>query len=80
MPLQNIPLKYKIVNVRSNFKVSERNKTMYETVKTVKGIAITRMKNTHGQYYVSLREGKGWKEFHTFRTIKAAVKFIEETC
>lgn len=52
---------------------------MYETVKTVKGIEIKRMIETTGAYHVNIREGKGWKEFHTFRTIKAAVKFIEET-
>ena len=52
---------------------------MYETVKTVKGIAITRMIGTHGCYHVNIREGKGWKEFHTFRTIKAAVEFINKT-
>ena len=52
---------------------------MYETVKTVKGIAITRAKGTHGFYYVNIKEGKGWKEFHTFRTIKAATEFIEKT-
>lgn len=52
---------------------------MYETVKTVKGYAITRMIGTKGAYHVNVREGKGFREFHTFRTIKAAVKFIEET-
>lgn len=52
---------------------------MYETVKTVKGIEIKRMIGTKGFYHVNIREGKGWSEFHTFRTIKAAVKFIEET-
>lgn len=52
---------------------------MYEVVKTVKGYDITRMKNTHGCYYVNVREGKGWREFYTFRTIKAAVEFIETT-
>lgn len=51
---------------------------MYETVKTVKGYNITRMIGTHGQYHVVVREGKGFKEFHTFRTIKAAVEFIEK--
>lgn len=50
---------------------------MYETVKTVKGYAITRMVGTRGCYHVNVREGKGWREFHTFRTIKAAVEFIE---
>lgn len=51
---------------------------MYETVKVVKGYAITRMIGTHGTYYVKIREGKGFREFHTFRTIKAAVEFIEK--
>lgn len=50
---------------------------MYETVKIVKGYAITRMKGTKGFYHVSIRKGKTWEEFHTFRTIKAAVEFIE---
>lgn len=50
---------------------------MYETVKVVKGYEIKRMKGTHGAYHVSIREGKGFREFHTFRTIKAAVEFIE---
>ena len=50
---------------------------MYEVVKIVKGYEITRMKGTKGVYHVNVREGKGFREFHTFRTIKAAVKFIE---
>lgn len=50
---------------------------MYETVKTVNGIQITRMKGTRGCYHVNIREGKGWREFHTFRTIKAAAEFIQ---
>ncbi len=49
---------------------------MYETVKIVKGYAIQRMVGTRGYYHVNIREGKGWREFHTFRTIKAAVEFI----
>lgn len=52
---------------------------MYEVVKVVKGYAIVRMKGTRGAYYVNVREGKGWREFHTFRTIKAAAEFIEKT-
>ncbi len=52
-------------------------KAMYETIKVVNGFEIYRMKGTHGFYYVNIREGKGWKEFHTFRTIKAAVQFCE---
>lgn len=51
---------------------------MYEVVRIVKGYEITRMVGTRGFYHVNIREGKGWKEYHTFRTIKAAVKFIEE--
>lgn len=50
---------------------------MYETVKVVNGYEIIRMKGTRGVYHVNVREGKGWREFHTFRSIKAAVKFIE---
>lgn len=50
---------------------------MYETVKVVKGYAITRMIGSRGAYHVNVREGRGFKEFHTFRSIKAAVEFIE---
>ena len=52
---------------------------MYETVKVVKGYEIKRMKGTRGAYHVNVREGKGFREFHTFRTIKAAAVFIETT-
>ena len=52
---------------------------MYETVKVVKGYEIKRMKGTRGDYHVNVREGKGFREFHTFRTIKAATEFIETT-
>ena len=52
---------------------------MYEVVKTVKGHNITRMIGTKGAYHVTIREGKGFREFHTFRTIKAAAEFIEKT-
>ena len=52
---------------------------MYEVVKTVKGYNITRMIGTKGAYHVTIREGKGFREFHTFRTIKAAAEFIEKT-
>lgn len=52
---------------------------MYETVKVIKGYEIKRMIGTHGAYHVTIREGKGFREFHTFRTIKAAVEFIETT-
>lgn len=49
---------------------------MYEVVKVVKGYEIVRMKGTKGFYHVNVREGRGFREFHTFRTIKAAVEFI----
>ena len=52
---------------------------MYETVKVVMGYEIKRMKGTRGAYHVNVREGKGFREFHTFRTIKAATEFIETT-
>ena len=50
---------------------------MWEVVKTVKGYDITRMTGSRGAYHVSVREGKGFREFHTFKTIKTAVEFIE---
>ena len=49
---------------------------MYEVVMVVKGYEIKRLVGSHGCYHVNVREGNGWKEFHTFRTIKAAVAFI----
>ena len=52
---------------------------MYEVVKIVKGYEITRMKGTKGVYHVDIREGKGFREFHTFKTIKSATEFIEKT-
>lgn len=51
---------------------------MYETVKIVKGYEIKRMKGTRGNYWVLIREGKGFKESLNFKTIKAAVEFIEK--
>ena len=48
---------------------------MYETVKTVNGYDIVRMKGTHGAYHINIREGKTWQEFHTFKTQKAAAAF-----
>ena len=50
---------------------------MYETVKVIKGYEIKRMKGTRGAYHVNVSEGKGFREFHTFKTIKAAAEFIE---
>ena len=50
---------------------------MYETVKVVNGYEIKRMIGTHGAYHINVREGKGFKEFHTFKTQKAAVAFAK---
>lgn len=52
---------------------------MEEVVKVVKGYEITRFVGSRG-YHVSVPEddGIGWKEFHTFPTLKAAVEFIEK--
>lgn len=50
---------------------------MYEVVKIVNGYEITRMKGTHGFYHITIRKGKGWEEYRTFRTIKAATAFCE---
>lgn len=52
---------------------------MYEVVKIVKGCEITKMKGTKGTYHVNIKEGKGFREFHTFKTIKSATEFIEKT-
>lgn len=51
--------------------------SIYETVRVVKGYAIYRMKGSRGTYHVNVREGKGFREFHSFKSIKAAVEFIE---
>lgn len=42
---------------------------------TVNNINITRTVGTKFPYYISIREGKGWKEFYTFKTLKAAKEF-----
>lgn len=51
---------------------------MFEVVRVVKGYEITRMKGTRGFYHVNVKEddGKGFREYHVFRTIKAAAEFI----
>lgn len=55
---------------------------MYETVKVVKGHAITRMIGSHGTYWITLREitcrnGKVSKVQMAFKTIKAAAAYLE---
>ena len=54
-----------------------RNDMETITVKEVNGYKVEKYANTRGQYFVNIREGNGFREFHTFRTIKDAVKFIE---
>lgn len=50
-----------------------------ETVKIVKGHAITRAIGCRGFYHVTVEEGETYKKYRTFRTIKAAAEFIERT-
>ena len=47
------------------------------TVKEINGYKVQKYAGTHGHFFVNIREGKGFREFHTFKTIKAAVEFIE---
>lgn len=49
---------------------------MYEVVKVVKGYEITRMVGTRGYYEVTISKGEKWSKFLSFRTIKAAVEYI----
>ena len=49
------------------------------TVKVIKGYKIEKYADgSKGHYFVNVREGKGFREFHTFKTIKAAAQFIED--
>lgn len=52
---------------------------VYETVKVVNGHEIKRLKGSSGFYHVNVKEndGKGSREFHTFRSVKAAEEFIK---
>lgn len=50
---------------------------MYETIKTVNGHEIKRLKGARS-YDVHINEGHGWREFISFRTIEEAVAFIEK--
>lgn len=50
---------------------------MYETIKTVNGYDIVRMKVIRGCYHVKIREFKKGYEERVFKTIKAAVAFCE---
>ena len=65
--------------IMSKGKTKERTNDMETiTVKEVNGYKVEKYANTRGQYFVNIREGNGFREFHTFRTIKAAVEFIEK--
>lgn len=71
---------YAICNIIKTVKRGTQRKRGKENVgssKNSKGYDITRMVGSRGAYHVSVREGKGFREFHTFKTIKAAVEFIE---
>ena len=62
----------------SKGKTTERkNNKETNTVKEVNDYKVEKYANTRGQYFVNIREGNGFREFHIFRTIKSAVKFIE---
>lgn len=49
---------------------------MYETVRVVNGYEIKRMIGTRGFYHVDLKVHTHSREYVTFKTIKAAVEFI----
>jgi hypothetical protein len=52
--------------------------SIYETIKTVNGHNIYRMKGTHGCYHVDIKVYSNHsKKFMTFNTIKAATAFCE---
>lgn len=46
-------------------------------VKVVNGYEITRRANERKHYTVVLAEGKNWKKFVTFKTIKEAAAYCE---
>ena len=52
---------------------------MRETVKIVKGYAITRKVGTRGHYEVTIETtAYGVRKYMTFRTVKAATEYIEK--
>lgn len=51
---------------------------MYETVRIVKGYRIYRMIGCRGCYHVDLQVWEHSKKYMTFKTIKAAVEYIEK--
>lgn len=63
---------------KEQIKQTEENKMAIETVRELKGYKVQRYAGTRGHFFVNIREGKGFREFHAFKTIKAAVEFIEK--
>lgn len=51
---------------------------MYDVVKVVKGYEIKRMHGMKGPFHVTLERGERYEKFVTFRTIKAAERYILE--
>ena len=53
----------------------------YETIKTINSIEILRRVGTKFTYIINIkgdiRDAEPWKEFHTFKTCKAAVEFAQ---
>lgn len=50
---------------------------MYEVVKVVNGYEILKLKGSRNAYHINIKEGKGFRQFHTFKTIKAATQFAQ---
>lgn len=51
---------------------------MKEIVKIVKGYKIERTIGTRGYYEVTLKEGKNFRKFLSFRSAKQAERYITE--
>ena len=51
---------------------------MIEAVAEIKGYKVQRYIGTRGHYFVNVREGKGFREFYTFKTKKDAIEFVEK--
>ena len=53
----------------------------YETIKIINNIEILRAEGKKFPYIINIkgdiRDDEPWKEFHTFKTIKAATQFCE---
>lgn len=60
--------------------LKEDKQMKLETIKTVKGIKITRYEGTKFPYFVNRMNSNPMedREFYSFKTCKAAVEFIEK--